>query len=370
MSVKENKADEKTPSKKLSLVDQPTLVTLKNRDDSDSNRAWAQDAIRDITNKGNEVKGACASTPTTTTTGCVPTMSTSHRKPVQGPRAQPLQRRQLSRVIYNMRTLGATPDSLGSCRENHGPSTSPKPVLAAEIQATDTTSMKLQEFTGERLEMGVPNDIPALKLGVAVTRLARRSSSTSTSTIGFGGLEKKADRALLCDGKPHESPEFPLEKTLGHQTELHEQMMDLRVHVPGGFPAQVNAEDGIADLSSKRFVGNETGGLWDAVREMLRTVKDCAVWLMRLYWEMVQPVFDSKSEYWERAGPQENDWKHLASLCLAVPLIIGLLMGLMWAMELTVTLRRCMGSMGGMDDGLACVAEEVVLMLGRTITGG
>ncbi|ENH73860.1 hypothetical protein FOC1_g10011181 [Fusarium oxysporum f. sp. cubense race 1] len=97
------------------------------------------------------------------------------------------------------------------------------------------------------------------------------------------------------------------------------------MHVPGSLLRQWNAEDGIADLSSNRSQQGVTGGLWDAIKEFLCTIKGYNIQLLRLYWKAVKPVFDYSSPYWRATDRDSDGWTDLASTCLALPLIFGLL---------------------------------------------
>ncbi|KAJ3521420.1 hypothetical protein NM208_g13296 [Fusarium decemcellulare] len=357
MTTKEVQAAVKTIRRQLARVDQPNLTTIKKRGNNDVNQIWAQETIRDLINKRNEVKKACASTLTITTTGCVQTGSGSHRKTIRDSHTGPQQRRKLNRVIYNLRDPGAAPDSLRNFQENRGPSTSPKSVSETEIQAIDTTLASLREPMEQQLKVAVSAKTLELETEASVAQQECSSSSTSTSTMGLDDWEKEAGGRTLWRSHMGQSLECP---PLRHLMQISNPTVDQGVHVPGSFPTHLDAEDGIAGLSSKRYTESETRGFWDAAKEVLHTLDECGTWLLSRYWAMVQPVFNPRSEYWKRADGEKNDWGDMASLCLALPLMIGTLIGLVWVMELIAMAMRCKN--GGLD----CVADEALEMVRRT----
>ncbi|KAF4345204.1 hypothetical protein FBEOM_845 [Fusarium beomiforme] len=141
------------------------------------------------------------------------------------------------------------------------------------------------------------------------------------------------------------------------------QAMDSGMHVPGSLPRHLNAEDGIADLSSNRCPQGETGGLWDAIKEFLHTIKRHNMSLLRLYWGAVKPVFDYSSPYWRATDREDHGWEDFASICLALPLIFGLLMMLVWSMELTAIIMKCT------EEDWDCLIDEALSMFRRSLTG-
>ncbi|KAJ4315671.1 hypothetical protein N0V84_008270 [Fusarium piperis] len=369
MTMEEVQADVKTLRKRFALVDQPSLTTLKSKDDSNGIRSWAQDAMRDITNKGNEVKRTCASTPITTTIGYAQTMSTSHPKPVCDSQTGLQQRRKANRTIHNLRSLGTTPGALENSQENRGRSTWPRSVSATETRAIDTIS-RHQEHTERYPELTpetcVSNKEPEPTSEVPAASLQCSNLSTSTSTMELGDVRNTTAGDTLQEDKVCESPEYLPKQRLGHGTETNNQTMDLAVHVPGSFPIRLNAEDGIADPSSNGYGQDGRRGLWDAVKEVSNAVKGCCVWVLKLYWQAVQPVFDSRSEYWERTG-QANNWWDLARFALAFPLIFSMVVFTVWIMEFTTIMKRCMNE--DEDERLECLVVGTLAMLRRSLTG-
>ncbi|UPK96154.1 hypothetical protein LCI18_007089 [Fusarium solani-melongenae] len=369
MTMEEIQADVNTLRKKLALVDQPSLTTLKSKNDSSGIRTWAQDAMRDITNKGNEVKRTCASTRITTTTGYAQTMSTSHLKPDYDSQTGLQQRRKANRTIQKLRGLGTTPGALEISQENRGRSTWPRSGSATETRAIDTIS-RHQELTERYPELPpetcVSNKEPEPTSELPAASLQCSSLSTSTSTMELGDMGNTTAADTLQEDKTCKSPEYLLRQRLEHGTEANNQTMDLGVHVPGSFPTRLNAEDGIADPSSNGYGKDARRGLWDAIREVSNVVKGCCIWVLKLYWRTVQPVFDSRSEYWERTG-QANNWRDLARFALAFPLIFSMVVLMVWIMEFTTIMKRCMNEYE--DERMDCLVVGTLAMFRRSLTG-
>ncbi|KAF5025058.1 hypothetical protein F66182_2860 [Fusarium sp. NRRL 66182] len=322
-----------------SLADQLSLIAPKMRDHGDDSRIQAQNAKRDIANRCNGVKEACASIDTTITTGCAQTTSTSLQKTARAVTGSIPRMRRLNRVNCNVRGLGATPDNWETSQVNHGPSTSLKLGSLSEIRATDTI-----------LDPGVP-----------AAQHQCSSLSISIYTADVKEMEKgEVDGMSLQKDNTHLAHGLPLQK---HRTEARNQTMDAGVHVPGDFPARLIAEDDIADLSSKRSGQVKEEGLWEAVKECLCRVTGYGMWLLRLYWEMVRPVFDVRSQYWNQANRGCYSWKDLASLCLAFPLLLVFLLVAIWTMEFTAIAIKCK------DKEWDCMAVETLSMFRRSLTG-
>ncbi|EXA47419.1 hypothetical protein FOVG_04542 [Fusarium oxysporum f. sp. pisi HDV247] len=122
---------------------------------------------------------------------------------------------------------------------------------------------------------------------------------------------------------------------------------DPGMHVPGSLLRQWNAEDGIADLSSNRSQQGVTGGLWDAIKEFLCTIKGYNIQLLRLYWKAVKPVFDYSSPYWRVTDRDSDGWTDLA----------------IWGMELTAITMKCR------EEDWDCLVDEALAMFRRSLTG-
>lgn len=328
--------------------------------DQITERVWTQSANHDITNRC-EVKGASASTNITIITGC--DQITSKYPPKRGQEAgEGLQRkRRLSRVTHNLRRFGTTPNSLEASPENRGLSTLLKSASVEEIQVIDTISESLLEESRNQPQaqgcdtMGELSEAPA-------TQGRCSSSSTSTCTMDVKNIEKGENTENIPQKASIQLSNLDLLSQI-YMPGVSNRATDPGMHVPGSLLRQWNAEDGIADLSSNRSQQGVTGGLWDAIKEFLCTIKGYNIQLLRLYWKAVKPVFDYSSPYWRATDRDSDGWTDLASTCLALPLIFGLLVILVWGTELTAITMKCR------EEDWDCLVDEALAMFRRSLTG-
>ncbi|EGU74851.1 hypothetical protein FOXB_14619 [Fusarium oxysporum f. sp. conglutinans Fo5176] len=328
--------------------------------DQITERVWTQSANHDITNRC-EVKGASASTNITIITGC--DQITSKYPPKRGQEAgEGLQRkRRLSRVTHNLRRFGTTPNSLEASPENRGLSTLLKSASVEEIQVIGTISESLLEESRNQPQaqgcdtMGELSEAPA-------TQGRCSSSSTSTCTMDVKNIEKGENTENIPQKASIQLSNLDLLSQI-YMPGVSNRATDPGMHVPGSLLRQWNAEDGIADLSSNRSQQGVTGGLWDAIKEFLCTIKGYNIQLLRLYWKAVKPVFDYSSPYWRATDRDSDGWTDLASTCLALPLIFGLLVILVWGMELTAITMKCR------EEDWDCLVDEALAMFRRSLTG-
>ncbi|XEU95491.1 hypothetical protein FSHL1_000775 [Fusarium sambucinum] len=150
------------------------------------------------------------------------------------------------------------------------------------------------------------------------------------------------------------------------RTESSEQAMKLGAQMSGSLQEHQDAEGDTADLSSNKHCQSQEGGLWQAIKEFVQTVSEYSTWLLRLYLSAIKPVFDTRSSYWRCADREDHGWVNLVSLCLALPLIFGLSMVLVWGMELTVIALKCMDED---QDCMDYMADEALAMFQRSLTG-
>jgi hypothetical protein len=328
--------------------------------DHTAKQVWTQSANHDITNR-YEVKGASASTNTTIITGCG--QITSKYPPKRGQEAgKGLQRkRRLNRVIHNLKRFGTTPNSLEASPENRGLSALPKSASVERIQATDTISESPLEESRKQPQAQGYNTMGKLP-EVPATQHRCSSLSTSTCTMDVKNREEGEKRQNIPQKASVQLSNLDLLSQI-YMPGVSNQATDPGIHVPGSLPRHWNAEDGIADLSSNRSQQGVTGGLWDAIKEFLCTIKGYNIQFLRLYWKAVKPVFDYSSPYW-RATDRDNDgWTDLASTCLALPLVFGLLVILVWGMELTAITMKCR------EADWDCLVDEALAMFRRSLTG-
>ncbi|KAH8735621.1 hypothetical protein BGZ61DRAFT_82267 [Ilyonectria robusta] len=361
LTEEEIHADLERVRKTLASVDQPTLTTVKNRSRSEGAQTWAQGTIRDITSKCNEVKEASASTPITTTTGYDLPMSTSSQNSPTGYR----RRRNLSRVIYNLPDLSSMTDSSGSSQTNPTPNTSLNSEPPVETPATDVTSVRHLGLTIQRSAMLASKGLGDRKLETAESHLQCSMSPMSMYTT---------HQEEICEtekiGLTHRRHNIP--STMPKETnEIQNPMSEMRteatdppVYIPGSYPdhphADVDAD--IADPSSNECHDGggafESGGLWDATKEVLGTTKSYVVLFITVCWQMVSPVFDYRSEWWERNARQETTYWDCVCVALAVPVTVLIVSGVLWAIRLAATAGACV------RQGLVIAGEELVVAFG------
>ncbi|KND87903.1 hypothetical protein TOPH_07468 [Tolypocladium ophioglossoides CBS 100239] len=314
-------------SNNMKLLELPGGHSAQNQSNADDE--WIENAIRDITNKGNEFTDECVSTPITITTGSDhPTSSWNLAKRLEespkGPQ-RPARRRQLSRVMYNLPDLGPPDGSPMATVMRRSPSASPSATQGGWGEATDTTSTGHVEATKQQTETVAMRYSKRTGTGEKQGVMQCSTSPKSTympwadKTLGddkranLAAVQETGQKGDLGETLPEGRGERPMDTRPDGLEEW-----SLTVRVPGGFPAHLGAEDGIGGLF--RGTGAEAeGSLWTAVKEASWSVHCHATALLALYWEMVGPVFDSGSEYWERNARNDATLVDGFALVLAVP---------------------------------------------------
>ncbi|QPC72699.1 hypothetical protein HYE68_003451 [Fusarium pseudograminearum] len=328
--------------------------------DHDNHEICAQNTNQDTANM-YEVKEACASINTIITTGCVRTPSIFSQKRGRQIQESLHHKRRVNRVVRNLQHFGTTPSSSDISQTNRGPSTLPKPVSLDEIPVANTVLENPQVPSRQELQAQMCNNTES-QAGMSVTQ--HRCSSLSTSTYTEDGkvveMEETGQAILLEDSAQLGSGCLlsGMDRT-GHS----EQAMKLGAQISDSLQGHQDAEDDTADLSSNKHCQGQEGGLWDAIKEFLCTIIKYSTWLLRLYFDTVRPVFDTRSSYWSCTNREDRGWMNLVSLCLALPLIFGLSMVLVWGMELTVITLKCM------DEDQDCMTDEALAMFRRSLTG-
>lgn len=365
LTEEEIHADLQRVKKTLASVDQPTLTTLKYRSRSEGAQTWAQGTIQDITSKCNEVKEASASTPITTTTGYDRPLSTSSHSPSQNSLTGYRRRRKLSRVIYNLPDLSSMTDSSGSSQTNPTPNTSLNSEPPVETPATDVTSVRHLGLTKQRSETLASKGSGDPKLETAESHLQCSMSRMSMYTTHQEEVSETENIGLTY--RRHNIPSTMSKETNEIQNPMPEMRTEATnppVYIPGSYPdhphADVDAD--IADHSSnechKGGAVVESGSLWDATKEVLCTTKNYVVLFITVCWQMVSPVFDSRSEWWQRNARQETTYWDCVCVALAVPVTVLIVSGVLWAIRLAATAGACV------RQGLVIAGEELVVAFG------
>ncbi|KAH6895315.1 hypothetical protein B0T10DRAFT_545018 [Thelonectria olida] len=385
--------------KTLALIDQPTLTTVPNRAHSESTQSWAQDAINDITSKCKEIVEESAFTPIITTTGFGQATSRFNQS-LERSLSTAHYRRQLNRVIYNVQDPDPTVDSLGSSPRNpltnhsqdlerpknhhrsqfsrliynaqgeSSPIDSPvsslvNPLLSTppssepQVETPSTGFMSVRDLspTKQIAEPLATKGLGDRNPGSAICLTQRSTSRTSTSTIIQEESEKSSEDETMAN---------PLEKRVmdaigrrggsqGTHNELHRESgtflktkmeTGLEARIPGSYPAHLGDGDGTAGHSNARH--REPGGLWKAVKEVFSTIKFCVVWMIKAYWHVIRPVFDSR---------QEVKWLDLMRLAMAMPVFAVMLMGMVWGMKLVAVAVTCV------RNGSEAAWDELIMQL-------
>lgn len=308
------------------------------------------------TNQGTanmyEVKEACASI-NTVTTGCARTTSTFPQKKERQIQESLHHKRRLNRVVRNLRYFGTTPSNVDISQTNRGVNTLPKSVSLKQIPVADAVSENSQAQACNN--EGSRAEIPATQ---------HQCSSLSTFTCTVDDKNVKIEETELSIPR-RSGTQLGNERlsSATHRIGLNEQAMNLGVQMSGDLQKDQDAEDAIADLSSNDHGSSEKGGLWEAIMEFLRTISEYSLWLLRLYVGAVRPVFNARSSYWRCADREGRGWMNVVSICLALPLIFGLSMVLVWSMELAVITLKCV------DEDWDYVADEALAMFQRSFTG-
>ncbi|KAH7165624.1 hypothetical protein EDB81DRAFT_259990 [Dactylonectria macrodidyma] len=386
MTEEEIQDDLQTVRKTLASVDQPALTVAKTKSHSDGGQTWAQGTIRDITSKCNEVMGASAYIPITTTTGYDLPLRTSRDHLGQGSSAGGRRRRTLSRVIHNLPNLSPPMDSAGSSQTSATLNTSSSSEPLVETPVTDTKSTSPLKRAKQRTRIYMSKGPEQLGLEAATSHPQSSMSHTSMYTAHQEGQAENfqdqdtqaANAEDMANDNYHVASSAALKETgeigrslLGTKTKIEKtQTTKPLVRIPGSYPehllaradADADADADIADPSSDE---SEKGGreceresLWDWSKEVLCTTLTWVVFLTRFCWQMIRLVFDSKSEWWERNARQETTIWDCVCVALAVAVSVVSMMGFMWAIWLAKMAGACV------IQGLAVAGEELMVALG------
>ena len=83
--------------------------------------------------------------------------------------------------------------------------------------------------------------------------------------------------------------------------------------------------------------------LWHVITELLKAVHaQFFIWFW-LYWDIVGPVFNFRSEYWERNARNESTLADCAATFLAVPGGLGAVSIFVWVMRLATICGENLG---------------------------
>lgn len=347
---------------KLEQIDLPPMMTVPMK--ARHNKAEQQGEIRDITNQHNKVKEESVFTPITIITGSAPKMFTSTHSQEQDPATNHLGRSASRRLAYNpltkLKSMEAL-EPLQNFQRKTTPNSSPNPEHQSKTLALGTTSTEHLESTEPQTRHIVSSThqtedadltlVPHQPSSISriFTSMVRRGKEVYEEQVDVGKKVHGNGEARPSDARVRRSapqkepmgkfsgwpmrgqgPPLQPDKLRQRCMETNQGILDLTRHIPGSYPIHLDAEEDIVDLFNafrrEANKGYQKPGLFAALKEASRTVKANGIWLLRLYWATVRPVFNVESEYWERNVRHASTWKDCASLVLAAPAGLLLMM--------------------------------------------
>ena len=355
----------------LEELDLPTKKSIqKETKSNETEQTWAQAAIQDITSRGNEPMEESVSIPTITTIGSGQSMFPSNQSREQVRVTSHQRNRNPRRPAYNpsnkLRSMAAL-ESLRTYQTKTILNSSPSREPQSEIPAADTISAHHKEFAQQRSQEGSPTALPELTDNTPL--VPPQSSSISRMFMSMvrqdkeaknekASVEKNMEQKSLgkeVDGEARPSdnkvrPSAPKKEPMGkfsgrpreqgpppqpaklrkHCVVTNQEALDLTGRIPGSYPGHLHDDDDIVDLFNvfrlEKDRRAKRPGLGAALKEVAQTVGVNGIWLLRLYWATVRPVFNVESEIWVRNVSHTSTWKDCASLILATPAVLVLIM--------------------------------------------
>lgn len=338
--------------KEVAKVDK--LKWMKERKASDplqTDTAWIEGTIKDITEKGDRVKNNPASTSTITTTGCVRPVSVSNQSnenktKAARPMAESNGSRKPHRAVSDMASKISP--------QNRRQSSLLRLTSEGQIVPIDITSMEPLSQDPPRKEVDHYHRASTFTFAKGPEKenaiLVADYLATFPETRGNSGQhlgEARVQDPLLS--RPGTRPQTPEKRSkdqiYGHQQESTHQrplqnpeqlLQSLIQAIPGAYPCRLEDEGDTDDLFAAvnmgqaiqhlRDLGNDNGDLWDATKEFLFVARCHIEVTLRLYWSVAGPVFDSRSQYWMRNNKGNATLLDGLAFVLAVP---GAFLGLL-----------------------------------------
>lgn len=334
----------------------------------DTDNEWIEDTMRDITRKGLEAFDDCAYTPTTTTTGYDQQESYLKEKGENGlqPDLRIQEANEQTESVCAQPARGPSEHNKGHFPEKPHQNTSvneqgmPHHIVPGTISTSHLTT------TRQRVESLV-------KESVAPTRpVARSDEGYKCSNLETELHQDKEGK--LMEHKPRwvsqESAVMgsPAMLTMETAPVARRRANPSLILIPGSFPGHPGSDgsDGIENLLDEKDLSKPTseanatqqGGECLEVDGVLYGLHKQGLFLMKLYWRIVRPVFDPHSVYWQRQAKQEATALDSVVLLMALPGVILATAVVVWAMRMAaftgVYIRNAVGSFG----------SEVLYLLG------
>jgi hypothetical protein len=294
-----------------------------------------------------------ASTRITTTTGCgqqglqVSSLANIKRKtPSSGP---PLLDKDLTRIVsdprlasksehnsegYAMKPLQNTLPSMDQADSGTGPDTMSRQIQMSANRGIAGSTMPFR-VVGSRTARPLSAGKPAKLTGNAAAESGFRE-------LGVHGIDERpkpgAEARNAWETNPANMDTELIvrgEDQFVTQRRVHDWLSNTMavsgnpMAVPGSFPDPnlgIVSADGDQGLSSDGSTVNRN--FHDATDEFLRMVRCHIIESFLLYWDIVSPIFDSRSEFWERNKRYESTLADCLALILALPGALVAIVGL------------------------------------------
>lgn len=319
----ENKiqSDLKTLRNQLAQLDQSDLRPyLNSLEPKQPEPTTAQNAIQDITNKGEEVMGESASTTITTTIGFDPARSLSNQHPGKDLLVGHTQSRQSELLTYTSPNALEYPSTFPMKPIRN---TLPSAIHPVEALVTDVSSVRHLGATKQRTQQLAKREVTAKAAPPQCTNTSPTSTSTGSKDqhVEDGQLQTSDGRPVKVSRKTidksacpdvHElrasdpkvepkrqklarlwrerGPPPPPATVRWTRAKIDRIAEDPTMRIPGSYPNHLDAEDDIASLfkrhrqeSLRSSYRAKMGGLRDATIEVSQTVHINGVWLLKLY---------------------------------------------------------------------------------------
>lgn len=322
-----------------------------------TDHAWIEDVMRDITQKGEEIKVQSVSIRTTITTGCDPRTSGSnlkqkHQVRKTTPETQEKSRDYLTPITnsptWRLSHQNRTSNTLLRLQMEHFPTPADTISTASVLPKPPVSPVSASVITSPRMSRGG-------KKG----RLSKSPTSMSTplhpiSPLYRNSPKEKADRSAVesvpqknhliqatapieergeetaaWTAGPVEVSQDPLQnQAKKEQVNPSEsaEIISVMEQYPGIYPRHLDDEGGIGVPFEHRIRSLITiptlcqclWKLWTA----LKVVGNFTEGFIRIYLTFVGPVFDSSSEHWRRAANNEITAQDTVAAFLAIPLCL------------------------------------------------
>ena len=333
--------------KEVSKVDE--LNWMKNRKVTDPpkiDNIWIEDTIKDITNEGHKIVVNPVSTLTITTTGSAQSgsgSSQSREKPDKqvNPDTFTTQER-VSRRLNQAERNTVDKTSPPSRRRSSLLKLTPEgQIVPTDITSTDRNG--LHNNHSRRVRLPSPStsiSVPAVEKENDAVTLTGRWVSPETHS----GLDRDVDfvrhQAPPVSTLPigthapvwyqkHLTYNEPQKQILQRPRLSGEQLLqDLILVMPGAYPFLPGGDDDTDALFKKTKVPGTLkaqelvqadANLWNAICEFFVVARCHVEVILRLYWSIAGPVFDSKSSYWARNKSGNATVMDCVAFLLAVP---------------------------------------------------